>query len=128
MLPPPAEVPRAPSSQLHSGSAAKAKDSSGMAAEPPLEVIPITVWSPSAQSAEPAPSGAEELGRKRPEADGDGDSLIFNAELAVGAVSSILRDFDLKRSGALPIEEALALSLQGVASVSSRVLLCLLLS
>ena len=70
----------------------------------------------------------EELGRKRPEADGDGDSLLFNAELTVGAVSSILRDSDLKRSGALPVEEALALSLQGVASVSSRVLLCLLLS
>ena len=51
------------------------------------------------------------LGRKRPEADGDGDSLLFNAELVVGAVSSILRDSDRKRSGALPVEEALALSL-----------------
>ena len=48
MLPPPAEVPRAPSSQLCSGSAAKAKDSSRRAAEPPLEVMPITVWSPPA--------------------------------------------------------------------------------
>ena len=35
-------------------------------------------------------------------------------------VSSILRDSDLKRSGALPVEESLALSLQGVASVSSH--------
>ena len=84
-------------------------------------MTPITVWSPPAQSTEPPPSRAEELGRKRPEADGDGDSLLFNAELAVGAVSSILRDSDLNRSGALPIEEALALSLQGVASVSSHV-------
>ena len=90
--------------------------------------MPITVWSPPAQSAEPPPSRAEELGRKRPKADGDGDSLLFNAELAAGAVSSILRDSDLKRSGALPLEKALALSLQGVTSVSSRVLLCLLLS
>ena len=97
--------------QLRSGSAAKAKDSSGRAAEPPLAVIPITVWSPSAQSPEPPPSRVEELGRKRPEADGDGDSLLFNAELAAGAISSILRDSDLKRSGALPVEEALALSL-----------------
>ena len=48
VLPPPTEVPRAPSSQLHSGSTAKAKDSSGRAAEPPLEVMPITVWSPPA--------------------------------------------------------------------------------
>ena len=46
--PPPVEVPRAPSSQLRSGYAAKAKDSSGRAAEPPLEVMPITVWSPPA--------------------------------------------------------------------------------
>ena len=98
------------------------------AIEPLLEVMPITVWSPPTQSADPPPSRAEELGRKRPEADGDGDSLHFNAELAAGAVSSILRDSDLKRSGALPVEEALALSLQRVASVSSCVLLCLLLS
>ena len=50
MLPPPVEVPGALSSQLRSGSAAKTKDSSGRAAEPPLEVMPITVWSPPAQS------------------------------------------------------------------------------
>ena len=125
---PPVEVPKAPSSQLHSGSAAKAKDSSGRDAEPPLEVMPITVWSPPAQSAEPPPSRAEELGRKRFEADGDGDSLLFNAELAAGMISSIFRVSDLKRSGAELVEEALALSLKGVAFVSSRVLLCLILS
>ena len=70
----------------------------------------------------------EELGRKRFEADRDGDSLLSNAELAAGAVSSILRDYDLKRSIALPVEETLALSFQRVASVSSRVLMCLILS
>ena len=48
VLPPPAEVPKAPGSQPRSGSAAKAKDSSGRATEPPLEVMPITVWSPPA--------------------------------------------------------------------------------
>ena len=111
VLPPPAEVPRAPSSQLHSASAAKTKDSSGRAVEPPLEVMPISVWSPLAQNAEPPPSIAKDLGRKRLEADGDGDSLLSNAELAAGVISSILRDSDLKRSGALPVEEALALSL-----------------
>ena len=128
VLPPPSDVPRAPSSQPHSGSTAKARDSSGRAVEPPLEVMPITVWSPHVQSAEPPSSRAEELRRKRPEVDGVGDSLLLNVELAVGAISSILGDSDLKRSGTLPVEEALALSLQGVASVSSRVLLCLLLS
>ena len=61
-------------------------------------------------------------------ADGDEDSLLSNAKLAVGVISSILRDSDLKRSDALPVEEALALSLQGVASVSSRVFICLPLS
>ena len=111
VLPSPAEVLRAPSSQSRSGSTAKAKDSSGRAAEPLLEVMPITVWSPPAQSAKPPSSRAEELRGKRPEVDGDGDSLFFNADLAAGAVSSILRDSDLKRSGALPVEEALALSL-----------------
>ena len=42
------EVKYPPSSQLCSGSATKAKDSSGKAVEPPLEVMPITVWSPPA--------------------------------------------------------------------------------
>ena len=111
VLPSPAEVPRAPSSQPHSSSAAKAKDSLGRAAKPPLEVMPISVWSPPAQGAEPPPSIAEDLGRKRPEAYGHEDSLLSNAELAAGAISSILRDSDLNRLGALPVEEALALSL-----------------
>ena len=70
----------------------------------------------------------EELKRKVSKTDGDGDSLLLNVELAVGAVSSILKDFDLKRPGALPVEEALALSLQGVASVSSRIFPCLILT
>ena len=42
-LPSPTEVPRAPSSQPRSASDAKAKDSSGRAAEPPLEVMLISV-------------------------------------------------------------------------------------
>ena len=45
------------------------------------------------------------------------DSLFSNAELAAGAVSSILRDSDLKKVEALRVEEALALSLQGTISV-----------
>ena len=53
---------------------------------------------------------------------GDGDSLLHNAELAAGAVSSILKDSDLKRSVALPVDEALAYLSRGVTSVSSRTL------
>ena len=110
VLPPPAEVPRVPSSQLRSGSAAKAKDSSGRAAEPPLEVMPIIVWSPPAQSVEPPPSIVEELGRKRTEADGDGDSLIFNAEsrpssgilISRGLVPCLLRRLWLYPSKGFP--------------------------
>ena len=98
----------------------------GRAVEELLEVMPITVWNPPTQSVKPPSSRAEELKRKGSETDGDGDSLLLKAELAMGAVSSILKDFDLKRSGALPIEEALALSLQGVASVSSHILACLI--
>ena len=121
-MPPSSEVPRAPSSQPRSGSSAKAKDSLGRAAEPLMEVMPITVWSPPTQSAEPPSSRAEELRKEMPAVDGDGNSLLSNTELAAGAVSSILRDSDIKKSGALPIDEALAISLKGVASVSSRVL------
>ena len=127
-LPSPTEVPRAPSSQPRSASATKAKDSTGRAAEPPLEVMPISVWSPPAQSVEPPPSISEDLRRERLGVDGDDDSLLSNAELAAGAISSILKDSDLKRSDALTVEEALALSLQGVASVSSRTFICLPLS
>ena len=68
----------------------------------------------------------EELKRKDSETGGDGDSLLLNAELAAGAVSSILKDSDLKRSRVLPVDETLALSLQGVASVSSHILSCLI--
>ena len=123
-----AEVPKVLSSQPRSGSTAKAKDSSGRAAKQPLEVMPITVWNPPARSVKPPSSRAEELKRKGSETDEGGNSLLLNAELAASAVSSILKDSDLKRSGALPVEEALALSLQEVASVSSRILPYLILT
>ena len=110
-FPSPVEVSRAPSSQPRSASAAKAKYSSRRAVGPSLEVMPISVWSPPAQSAEPPPSILEDLGRERLGADGDEDSLLSNAKLAVGTISSVLRDSDLKRLNALSVEEALALSL-----------------
>ena len=73
--------------------------------------MPITVWNPPAQSVKPPSSRSEELKRKGSEIGEDGDSLLLNAELAAGAVSSILKDYDLKRLGLLSVEEALALSL-----------------
>ena len=120
----PAKDPKVLSLQSRFGSAAKAKGSSGRAVEQPLAVMPITVWNPPAQSVKPPSSRVEELKRKDSETGGDGDSLLLNAELAAGAVSSIRKDSDLKKSSALPVDEALALSLQGVASVSSQILSC----
>ena len=52
---------------------------------------------------------------------GDEDSLLSHTELVDGAVSSILRDSDLKKVDALPVEEALALLLQGTTSVRPSV-------
>ena len=40
------------------------------------------------------------------------------------AISSVLRDFDLKRANTMPVEEVLALSLQGTATVSLDALIC----
>ena len=57
------------------------------------------------------------MGDDRFEAEGVEDSLLANAELAAGAVSSILRDSYLKKVEALCVEEALALPLQGTISV-----------
>ena len=125
---PPAEAPKVLSSQPRSGSAAKAKGPLGGAVEQPLAVMPITVWIPPSKSVRSPSPRAEELRRKDPDSEigGDGDSLLLNAELSAGAISSILKDSDLKRSSTLPIDEALALSLHGVASVSSHTLSCLI--
>ena len=121
-LSPPAEVPKVLSSQPRSGSAAKAKGLSGKAVEQPLAIMPITVWNPPAKSVRPLSLKEEELNRKDSEIGGDGDSLLLDDELAAGAVSSILKDSDLKRSSALPVDETLALSLQGVTDVSPHIL------
>ena len=100
-------------------SAVGAGDSSGGANESPLEALPISVWSPTSKGTAPPPTMPDEVigNRDRSEALGNEDSLLSHAELAAWAISSILRDSDLKRVGALPIEEALAFLLQGTASV-----------
>ena len=98
-------------------SAVGAGDSSGRAAKPPLEVLSISVRSPASQGAELPPPMPKDIGRGRFGVKGDEDSLLSHAELAARAVSSILHDFDLKKVDALFVEEALALSLQGAASV-----------
>ena len=96
------------------------------AVELPLVVMPITVWNPPSENVKSPPRKAAELKRKKPKpkVDESQDSLLSNIELAAGAVSSILKDSDLGRSKAMLVDKALAISLQGVASVSFQ--LCLL--
>ena len=98
----------------------KAKGLSGAAVEQPLTVMPITVWNPPSNNAKSPPRGTAEPKRKRskPKADAVKDSLLSDTELAVGAVSSILKESDIGRSKVLSVDEALALSFQGIASVS----------
>ena len=98
-------------------SAIGAGDSSGRADEPPLEVLPISVWSPTSEGPVPPLAMPDEVRRDRFGAVGSEDSLLSHVELAVGAVSSILRDSGLKKVDALSVEETLALLLQGIASV-----------
>ena len=91
----------------------KAKRFLSGAVEQPLAVMPITVWNTTTKSVRSPSRRAEELKRKDPESEigGDGDSLLLTPELAAGAVLSILKDSDLKRSSELPVDEALTLSL-----------------
>ena len=94
-------------------SAVGASDSMGGANEPLLEVLPISVWSPTSRGTAPPSTASDEVTGNcdHSEATRDEDSLLSHAELAAGAVSSILCDSDLGRVGALPVEEALALLL-----------------
>ena len=112
-----AEVSEVAGVQRHSSSTIGVKGSSRKATELPLKVLPIFVWSPSAQNASPSPSTRGDAGGDCFEAKGGEDSLLTNAEAAAGVVSSILRYSDLKKVATLRIEEALALSLQGAVSV-----------
>ena len=69
------------------------------------------------QNASPPPLTQGDVGDDRFKAEGGEDSLLTNAELAAGVVSSILRDSDLKKVEAMCVEETLALSLLGTVSV-----------
>ena len=60
---------------------------------------------------------SDEVRRDRFGAVGNEESLLSHAKLVAGVVYSILRDFYLKKVDALSVEEALALMLQGTASV-----------
>ena len=116
-LPSLAEVSEVAGAQRHSSFATRDKGSSRRATEPPLKVLPISIWSPSAQNATPSPLMRGDAGSDRFGVEGGEDSLLTNEKLATGTVLSILRDSNLKKVDALCVEEALALSLQGTISV-----------
>ena len=103
--------------QRRSSFAAGVKGSSRKVVEPPLKVLSISIWSPSVKNSSPSPPTWGDVGDDRFEAEGGEDSLLTNAELATGAVSTILRDSDLKKVETLCVEEAMALSLQGTVSI-----------
>ena len=115
-----AEVPLVLTSLPPSKPDVEAKSLSGASVEQPLMAMPITVWNPPSDNAKSPPRRVAEPKRKKPKPKVDEikDSLLSNAELAAGAVSSILKESDLGRSKELPVDEALALSFQGVTSVS----------
>ena len=125
---PAAEAPIVLNSPPPSKSVTGARNLLGGPFEQPLAVMPITVWNPPTKSVRSPPCQTERLKKKalKQKISEDGDSLLLDAELAACAISSILKDSDLGRSKALPVDEALALSLQGVALVSPCVLSCLL--
>ena len=99
---------------------AKAKGLSGADVAQPLTVLPITVWNPPSNKAKSPPRRTTELKTKKlkPKADANKNSLLSSVELAAGAISSILLESDVGSSKELPVDEALALSFQGMASVS----------
>ena len=110
-------------------SAVGAGDSSGRVDEPPLEVLPISVWSPTSRGEASPPAMLDEVTGDRDhfEAAGSEDSLLSHTKLAARAVSSILCDFDLRKVDALSVEEGLTFLLQGTASVRPSVFVDLFL-
>ena len=86
--------------------------------------MPISVRGPSSQTIELPSRASKGEGRKHLGPERDEDSLLISPELAVEAISSILRDSDLKRADAIPIEEVMALYLQGAVTVCPDAFIC----
>ena len=116
---------QAPPIMAEESQAGDPKFSPGRSTELPLVVLPISVRSPLAQDFEHPPTMPEDEERGCFGTEGEEDSLLSNSELAAWAVSSILRDYDLRRVDAMSAEDVLALSLQGVATVCLDAFICL---
>ena len=114
------EVPLVLCSLPFSEPIAEVGNPSGEGGDQPLAALPITILNAPSDPVKPSPGKVAEPKRRKtkPRVDEIKDSLLSNAELAAGAVSSILNDSDVERSKELSVDEALALSFQGFASVS----------
>ena len=74
---------QAPPSMAEVSKVADPKNPSGKTAKPPLEVLPISVRSPSTQNTKLPPTTPEDEGRDCFGTEGDEDSRLTNSELAV---------------------------------------------
>ena len=81
---------QAPAPMAEVSKAAGPKNPLGRSAEPPLEVLPISVRIPPAQNSKLPPTTPKDEGRDFFGIEWDEDSLLTNSELATGAISSIL--------------------------------------
>ena len=115
-----AEVPLVLCSLPSSEPIAEEGNPSGEGGNQPLAAMPIAIWNASSDTVKSPPGKVAEAKRKKtkPKVDEIKDSVLSNAELTAGVVSSILKDSDIGRSKELPVDEALALSFQGFASIS----------
>ena len=95
-----------------------------MTVEPPLDIVLITIWIPSSQTVELPSRASKGEGRKHLGPERGEDSLLVSADLTVCAISSVLRDSDLKRADVMHVEEVLVLSLQGAATVCPDAFIC----
>ena len=111
-----AEVPLPPSSEPVAETGSPTDEGPAQ----PLAALPITVWKAPSEDAKTSPgkSPTPTGGKTKISTAENKDSLLFSAKLAARAVSSILEDSDIARSKELPVDEVLASSFQGLASVS----------
>ena len=110
-------IGQAPPPVVEVSKAVGPKNSSRRSVELPLAIMPISVRNPLVRDFKRPPMTSEDEGRCCFGTEGEEDSLLANLELAIGVVSSILRGSNLKKVDALSVEDLLALSLQGAATV-----------
>ena len=100
-----AEVPAVADPQPRSPLAVVARNPPGRTVKPPLDIFPIFVWSPSAQSAKIPSRAFEGEERKHLGHERDEDSLFGNAELAARPYRPSYWILTLKRGILCPLRK-----------------------